>query len=38
MAIKKGNKALLADVNKAIAALKKDGTHDKLYKKWFADL
>lgn len=38
MAIKKGNKQLLADINKALAALKKDGTYDKLYKKWFSDL
>lgn len=37
IAIKKGNK-LTADLNKAIAALKKDGTYDKIYKKWFADL
>lgn len=36
IAVKKGNK-LVADINKAIAALKKDGTYDKLYKKWFGD-
>ncbi|MDI6869884.1 MAG: basic amino acid ABC transporter substrate-binding protein [Bacillota bacterium] len=37
IAIRKGNKQLLADVNKAIAALKKDGTYDKIYQKWFGD-
>jgi polar amino acid transport system substrate-binding protein len=37
IAIKKGNKQLLADVNRAIAALKKDGTYNKLYQKWFGD-
>lgn len=37
IAIKKGNKALLADINKAIAALKKNGTYDKLHQKWFGD-
>ncbi|MGE5507517.1 MAG: basic amino acid ABC transporter substrate-binding protein [Chitinophagales bacterium] len=37
IAIKKGSK-LTADINKAIAALKKDGTYDKLYKKWFGNM
>ena len=37
IAVKKGNGKLLADLNKAIAALKKDGTYDKLYKEWFGN-
>jgi polar amino acid transport system substrate-binding protein len=35
--VKKGNKALLAVVNKVIEQAKKDGTYDKLYKKWFPE-
>jgi ABC-type amino acid transport substrate-binding protein len=36
--IKKGNKDLLAKVNSALATIKKNGTYDKLYKKWFGDM
>jgi len=31
------NSTLVADVNNALAAMKKDGTLDALYKKWFVD-
>lgn len=37
MAVKKGNKELLADLNKGLAELKKNGEYDKLYKKWFGE-
>ena len=37
MAVKKGNKQLLADLNKGLAELKKNGEYDKLYKKWFGE-
>lgn len=36
IAVKKGNKALLKELNKAIAAIKKDGTAKKLEKRYFA--
>ena len=36
MALNKGSK-LTADINKALAELKKDGTYDKLYKQWFGE-
>ena len=35
IAAKKGNKALVKQVNEALAALKKNGEYDKIYKKWF---
>ncbi|MGH3447746.1 MAG: ABC transporter substrate-binding protein [Nocardioidaceae bacterium] len=34
-AVKQGNKALLDEMNKVVNKAKKDGTYDKLYKKWF---
>ncbi len=34
-AVKKGNKELQEKINKGLANVKKDGTYDKLYKKWF---
>lgn len=37
IAVKKSNTKLAEDINKAIAALKKDGEYDKIYKKWFGD-
>ena len=36
MAFNKGSK-LTADINKALADLKKDGTYDKIYKTWFGE-
>ena len=38
LAVKKGNDQLLADVNKAIAELKKSGEYDKIYKTWFGEV
>lgn len=35
IAAKKGNQALIKQVNEALAALKKSGEYDKIYKKWF---
>lgn len=35
MAVKKGNKQLLSKLNEAIAALKANGTYDKIYSKYF---
>lgn len=35
MAVSKENAALQQELNKALADLKKDGTYDQLYKKWF---
>ena len=35
IAAKKGNTALVKQVNEALAALKKNGEYDKIYKKWF---
>lgn len=37
IAVKKGNAALLAKVNQGLAAVKADGTYDKIFKKYFAD-
>lgn len=37
LAVKKGNDKLAADVNKAIAELKKSGEYDKIYKAWFGE-
>ena len=37
IAVKKGNKQLVTDINKALAELKKNGEYDKLYKKWFGE-
>ncbi|WP_156970688.1 basic amino acid ABC transporter substrate-binding protein [Andreprevotia chitinilytica] len=36
-ALKKGNKALVEKLNKGIAAIKADGTYDKIYKKYFGN-
>lgn len=38
LAMKKGNDQLTADVNKALAELKKNGEYDKLYQKWFGEV
>lgn len=35
-AVKKGNNELQAKLNKGLAALKADGTYDKLYQKWIS--
>lgn len=35
MAIKKGNEDFLQKVNEVLAAMKKDGTYDAIYLKWF---
>ncbi|MBM5569967.1 MULTISPECIES: basic amino acid ABC transporter substrate-binding protein [Deefgea] len=35
IAVKKGNKALLEQINKGLAAIKADGTYDKIYNKYF---
>ncbi len=35
IAVKKGNKALLEQINKGLAAIKADGTYDKIYDKYF---
>ncbi|MGB7194423.1 MAG: basic amino acid ABC transporter substrate-binding protein [Collimonas pratensis] len=37
IAVKKGNADLLAKVNQGLAAIKADGTYDKIYAKYFAD-
>ena len=37
LAVKKGNDKLAADINKALAELKKNGEFDKIYKTWFGD-
>ncbi|MFC5476104.1 basic amino acid ABC transporter substrate-binding protein [Paraherbaspirillum soli] len=37
IAIKKGNADLLAKVNKGLAAIKADGTYDRIYAQYFAD-
>ena len=37
MAVKKGNTKLVGEINDALAAMKKDGEYDKIYKKWFGD-
>lgn len=36
-AVAKGNKELLDKINKGLANIKKDGTYDKIYQKWFTD-
>ncbi len=33
--IRKDNQKLLAEVNKALEAIKADGTYDKIFNKWF---
>ncbi len=33
--VKKGNSQLLKAINKALAEIKKDGTYDRIYEKWF---
>ena len=38
LAVKKGNDKLAADVNKALAELKKNGEYDKIYKTWFGEV
>lgn len=38
LAVKKGNDKLVADVNKALAELKKNGEYDKIYKAWFGEV
>ena len=38
LAVKKGNDKLAADVNKALAELKKNGEYDKFYKTWFGEV
>lgn len=38
LAVKKGNDKLQADVNKALAELKKNGEYDKIYKTWFGEV
>ena len=38
LAVKKGNDKLAADVNKALAELKKNGEYDKIYKSWFGEV
>lgn len=37
IAVKKGNTALLAKVNQGLAAIKADGTYDKIFKKYFSE-
>ena len=37
IAVKKGNKQLLDDINKALAELKKNGEYEKIYKTWFGE-
>ncbi|WP_245559257.1 basic amino acid ABC transporter substrate-binding protein [Chitiniphilus shinanonensis] len=36
-AVKKGNKDLLAKINKGLATIKADGTYDKIYRKYFGN-
>ncbi len=36
-AVKKGNKELVEKINKGLADLRKDGTYDKIYAKWFGE-
>lgn len=35
LAVRKGNKALLTEVNKVLERAKRDGTYDVIYKRWF---
>ena len=37
VAVKKGNDKLAADIDKALAGLKKSGEYDKIYKTWFGE-
>ena len=37
IAAKKGNKKLIEEIEKAIDELRKDGTYEKIYSKWFKD-
>ncbi len=37
IAVKKGNEKLAAEINKAMAELKKNGEFDKIYKTWFGE-
>lgn len=37
IAVKKGNAALLVKVNQGLAAVKADGTYDKIFKKYFSE-
>lgn len=37
IAVRKDSKALLKAINKALADMKKDGTYEKIYNKWFGD-
>ncbi len=38
LAVKKGNDKLAAEINKALAELKKNGEYDKIYKTWFGEV
>ena len=38
MVVRKGNEALAEEVNKALAAVRADGTYAQLEKKWFGDI
>nr|4ZV1_A Chain A, AncQR [synthetic construct]4ZV2_A Chain A, AncQR [synthetic construct] len=37
IAVRKGNSELLEKINKALEEMKKDGTYDKIYEKWFGE-
>ncbi len=37
IAVTKGNKELVAQINKALASLKKSGEFQRIYKKWFGE-
>lgn len=38
ISVKKGNDKLAADIDKALAELKKNGEYDKIYKTWFGEV
>ena len=38
IAVTKGNKELVAQINKALASLKKSGEFQRIYKKWFGEV
>ena len=38
IAVKKGNDKLAAEIDKALAELKKNGEYDKIYKTWFGEV
>lgn len=38
IAVKKGNDKLAADLNKALAEIKKNGEYEKIYKTWFGEV